>query len=83
MLEPRYQKMLKDAVDFERIDNEDYVLENQKLEQVIEQIKFECPDKFHSRQSLSDRRFYDEPAASKGPVYHSGFIRPLKMTNRY
>ena len=83
MLEPRYQQMLKNAVDPARIEKEDYVMENPKLEQAIRQVKFECPGKFHSTLSLTDRRFYDEPAAPKAPVPHSGFVRPLRKLNRY
>jgi hypothetical protein len=83
MLEPRYQQMLKDAVDHKRIEKEDYVLENPKLEAVIQQIRFECPEKFHSNQSLSDRSFYDEPAAPRAPVPYLGFVRQLSRTNRY
>jgi len=83
MLEPRYRQMLKDAVDPMRIEKEDYVLENPKLEAVIQQIRFECPEKFHSNQSLLDRSFYDEPAAPRAPVPYLGFVRPLPQRNRY
>ena len=83
MLEPRYRQMLKDAVDPVRIEKEDYVLPNPKLEAVIEQIRFECPDKFHSSQSFADRIFYDEPASPRAPIHHSGFIRPMSKVNRY
>jgi len=83
MLEPRYQQMLKDAVDHKRIENEDYVLENPKLEETIRQIKFECPNKFHSPQTLADRFFYDEPASPRAPINHSGFLRKMTPLNRY
>ena len=83
MLEPRYQKMLKDAVDPKRIEKEDYVLENPKLEATIKLIKSECPDKFHSDHSIEERTFYDEPAAPRAPVRNSGFVRPMRKLNRY
>jgi hypothetical protein len=83
MLEPRYQQMLKDAVDFKRIEEKDYVLENPKLEATIKLIKAECPEKFHSDYSIEERTFYDEPAAPRAPVRNSGFIRPLPQRNRY
>jgi hypothetical protein len=83
MLEPKYQQMLKDAVDPARIEKEDYVLENPKLEATIKLIKSECPEKFHSDQTVGERTFYDEPAASKAPVYNSGFVRPMRKLNRY
>ena len=83
MLEPRYRQMLIDAVDLSRIDKEDYVLENPKLEAVIKLIKAECPEKFHSDYSIEERTFYDEPAAPRAPVRNSGFIRPLPKRNRY
>ena len=83
MLEPRHQQMLKDAVDHVRIEKEDYVLENPKLEAVIKLIKAECPEKFHSEKTIRDRIFYDEPAAHKAPVHHSGFLRQLPRVNRY
>lgn len=83
MLEPRYRQMLMDAVDHKRIDKEDYVLENPKLEATIKLIKAECPDKFHSDYSIEERTFYDEPAAPRAPVRNSGFIRALPKRNRY
>lgn len=83
MLEPRYQQMLKNAVDHTRIENQEYSKENPKLEQAIKQVKFECPNKFHFPQSLGERRFYDEPAAIKVSVPHSGFVKPLPKINRY
>jgi hypothetical protein len=83
MLEPRYRQMLIDAVNPTRIEKEDYVFENPKLEQAIKQVKFECPTKFHSSQTLADRMFYDEPASPKAPISHSGFVRKLSMLNRY
>ena len=83
MLEPRYQQMLKDAVDPKRIEKEDYVLENPKLEATIMYIKAECPEKFHSDYSIHERTFYDEPSAPKAPVRHSGFVRPMPKRNRY
>ena len=83
MLEPRYRQMLIDAVDLNRIDKEDYVLENPKLEATIKLIKSECPEKFHSEYSIEERTFYDEPAAPKAPVRHSGFVRPMPNRNRY
>jgi len=83
MLEPRHQQMLKDAVDHVRIEKEDYVLENPKLEAVIKLIKAECPEKFHSDQTVGERTFYDEPSAPRAPVYHAGFVRPLRKMNRY
>ena len=83
MLEPRHQQMLKDAVDPVRIASQDYVLENPKLEEVIEIIKFEAPEKFHSDQTVGERTFYDEPSAPRAPVYHAGFVRPLRKMNRY
>lgn len=83
MLDPKYQQMLSEAVNYENIKNKDYVLENPRLEAVIQRIKEECPEKFHSDQSVKYRVFYDEPAAQKTPVYHSGFVRPLRKLNRY
>jgi len=83
MLDPKYQQMLSEAVDYERIKEKDYVLENPKLEEVIKFIKESCPEKFHSDQSIRDRVFYDEPAAHKTPIYNSGYIRPLPRLNRY
>lgn len=83
MLEPRHQQMLKDAVDPVRIASQDYVLENPKLEEVIKIIKFEAPEKFHSDQTVGERTFYDEPSAPRAPVYHAGFVRPLRKMNRY
>jgi hypothetical protein len=83
MLEPRYRQMLIDAVDLSRIDKEDYVLENPKLEAVIKLIKAECPEKFHSDQTVGGRTFYDEPSAPRAPVYHAGFVRPMRKLNRY
>jgi len=83
MLEPRYRQMLIDAVDPKRIDKEDYVLENPKLEATIKLIKAECPEKFHSDHSIEERTFYDEPAAPRAPVRNSGFIRPMPKRNRY
>jgi hypothetical protein len=83
MLEPRYRQMLMDAVDLNRIDKEDYVLENPKLEATIKLIKSECPEKFHSDYSIEERIFYDEPAAPRAPVRNSGFIRPMPKRNRY
>lgn len=77
MLELKYQKMLKDSVDPKRIKSKDYVLENPKLEATIKLIKSECPEKFHSEYSIEERTFYDEPAAPKAPVRHSGFVRPM------
>jgi hypothetical protein len=83
MLEPRYQQMLKDAVDPVRIATKDYILENPKLEEVIELIKAEAPEMFHTDQTVRERTFYDEPAAPRFPVYHAGFVRPMRKLNRY
>jgi hypothetical protein len=83
MLEPRYQLMLVNAVDHDRIKNQDYSSINPKLEEAIALVKSQCPEKFHSDETMRSRIFYDEPAAQKIPVHHSGFLRPLQRVNRY
>ena len=83
MLEPQYQRILMDAVDHNRIKNQDYSSINPKLEEAIALVKSQCPEKFHSDETMRSRVFYDEPAAQKTPVYNSGFLRPLQRVNRY
>jgi hypothetical protein len=83
MLELKYQQMLMDAVDPERIASKNYVAVNSRLEEAIEFVKKQCPEKFHSEDSIRNRTFYDEPAAHKAPVHHSGFFRQLPKVNRY
>lgn len=83
MLDLQHQRILMDAVDHQRIENEDYSSINSKLEDAIALVKAQCPEKFHSDATLRDRIFYDEPAAQKTPVYNSGFLRPLQKMRRY
>ena len=83
MLELKYQQMLMDAVDHQRIKDQDYVSINPNLEEAIKLVKEQCPEKFHSEKTIRDRIFYDEPAAHKAPVHHSGFLRQLPRVNRY
>ena len=83
MLELKYQQMLMDAVDPQRLKTKDYVFINERLEEAIKLVKEQCPEKFHSEKTIRDRIFYDEPAAHKAPVHHSGFLRQLPKVNRY
>lgn len=73
MLSPHQQQRLKVAVR-PLIDSKHQATENAQLELVIAEIKQQSPEKFHTKATLHDRVFVNEPRQSVGQVPRAGYI---------
>lgn len=62
-----------------RPKREDLSVENTELNEAIESIRSEVPDRFHNSASLRARRFYDEPRFDL-ITPHSGYVRSRRSS---
>jgi len=70
MLSLYYQQRLRSQAR-PRVDGYCQQTDNPGLDRVIAEIKKQCPEKFHTPESLKLRVFMNEP---RRPIPHAGFI---------